>query len=163
VKIRGRIVAILVPMLGAVLPSCGPGEGPPLYPVHGKVMYKGQPAAGATVMLRRLDAEPNTTPPVPVGQVDEEGNFAMAVEDRGAGAPAGKYAALIQWRTKAEGTEEPKPAAASKKAGRSKAVPDKPDGAPDRLAGRYMNPEKSPFQVEIKAGENTLDPFDVSK
>ena len=84
----------------------------------------------------------------------------MAVDDRGAGAPAGKYAVLIQWRTKVEGADAPKPAP---KKGRRAVVTDKPDGVPDRLEGRYMNAEKSPFRVEVKPGENDLEPFDVSK
>jgi hypothetical protein len=152
---RARIAAVWMPTVGMTLRSCGPAAEPPLYPVHGKVMYQGQPAAGATVILRRQDPEPNTTPPGPVGQVDDEGNLSVAVEERGEGAPAGKYAALIQWRARAEGAEEPKPAPAKK--GRRAVVPVKPDGAPGRLVGRYMNAEKSPFRVEVKPGEETID------
>ena len=87
-RIRSRIAVVAMPVLALTLASCGRGDGPPLYPVHGKVMYKGQAAAGATVMFRREDPEPNTTPPVPTGQTDEEGNFSLAVDDqrrRGAG------------------------------------------------------------------------------
>ena len=124
-KIRSRVVVILIPVLAATLVSCGRRDGPPLYPVYGKVMYKGQPAVGATIMFRREDPEPNTTPPVPTGLVDEEGAFSLALEDQSAGAPAGKYAVLIQWRTRGEATDEPKPAP---KKGRSKVVPNKPDG-----------------------------------
>ena len=159
-RIRSRIAVVAMPVLALTLASCGRGDGPPLYPVHGKVMHKGQGAAGATVMFRREDPEPNTTPPVPTGQVDEEGNFSLAVDDQGAGAPAGKYAVLIQWRTRTEGTDAPKPVP---KKGRRYVSPDKPDGVPDRLEGRYMNAEKSRFHVEVKPGENNLEPFDVSK
>ena len=111
-------------MLALALPSCGRRDGPPLYPVHGKVIYKGQPAAGATVILRRQDPEPNTTPPVPAGQVNDDGTFPVAVNERGNGARPGKYAVLIQWRTKVEGSA-PKPAP---KKGRRAVVLDKPDG-----------------------------------
>jgi hypothetical protein len=159
-KNGSRIAAILMPLLALVLPSCGRSDGPPLYPVRGKVMYKGQPAAGATVIFRRQDPEPNTIPPVPAGQVDDDGSFSVAVDERGDGAPAGRYAVLIQWRKKVEGGAEAKPAP---KKGRRYVVPDKPELIPDRLEGRYMNPEKSPFRVEVKPGENDLEPFDVSK
>jgi hypothetical protein len=160
---RSRVAALMMPALAVTLASCGRVEGPPLYPVQGKVIFKGQPASGATVLFRREDPEPNTTPLVPTGLVDEEGKFTLAVDGMGGGAPAGKYAVLIQWRSRAEGAEEPKPAAPAPKKGRRTIVPDKPDGAPDRLQGRYMIAEKSPFHVEVKAGENNLEPFDVSK
>ncbi len=161
---RSRVALLAMPALALTMASCGRGDGPPLYPVEGKVVHNGQPAAGATVMFRREDPEPNTTPPVPTGQADEEGNFALAVDSMGGGAPAGKYAVLIQWRSRAEGADEPKPESkAAPKKGRRTVVPDKPDGAPDRLQGRYMNAEKTPFHVEVKPGENHLEPFDVSK
>jgi hypothetical protein len=166
VTIRRRIPGVWMPILALSLSSCGRSDGPPLYPVHGKVMYKGQPAAGATVILRGLDAAPNTTPPVAAGQVDDEGKFSVAVDERGDGAPAGKYAVLIQWRKKVEGGGEPQPASgpAGKKKGRSRAVPVvASELVPDRLEGRYMNPDKSPFRVEVKPEDNELEPFDVSK
>ena len=53
--------------------------------------------------------------------------------------------------------------ATPKKKARQKFVPDKPDGTPDRLEGRYMKPEKAPFHVEVKPEPNDLEPFDVSK
>ncbi len=161
--IRGRILVLWMP-LAAVLPACGGSDGPPLYPVHGKVMYKGQPAAGATVILRRLDPEPNTTPPVAAGQVEDDGTFSVAVDQRGDGAPAGKYVALIQWRKKAEGGEpKPDPKPAAKKGRRAAAPVVETELVPDRLGGQFMNPDRSPFRVEVKPGANELEPFDVSK
>jgi hypothetical protein len=161
--IRSRL-AVIVPIATALtLVSCGRTDGPALYPVQGKVMYKGQPAVGATVILRRLDPEPNTTPPVPAGQVDDQGSFSVSVDQMGEGVPAGKYAALILWRTKVEGGEPPKPAPKPKKGRRYVPPVVTSELIPDRLAGRYMDPERSPFRVEVKTGDNNLEPFDVSK
>jgi hypothetical protein len=155
-------VAILA-VLALILASCGRGEGPPLFAVHGKVIYKGQPAVGATVMFQREDAAPsgpNSGPLVPVGQADEDGNFAVETGELGYGAPAGKYKVLIQWRTKVDGNTAP-PSAPAKKS-RYKVVADKPDGVPDRLEGRYMKPDTARIRVEVKPETNNLEPFDVS-
>ena len=163
-KNRCRILRVVMPILALSLSSRGRSDGPLLYPVRGKVAYQGQPAAGATVILRRQDPEPNTTPLVPAGQVDDEGSFSVAVDERGDGAPAGKYAVLIQWRQRVQGSAEPKPASrpAMKKGRRAVSI-DKPELIPDRLEGRYMNPDTTPFHVEVKPGENNLEPFDLSK
>jgi hypothetical protein len=158
---RSQIAVIPILSLAAMLASCGPGDGPVLYPVHGKVMFKGQPAEGATVMFQREDAPKTSAPPlVPIGFVDNEGNFSLETEDVGYGAPAGKYRVLIQWRTKGEEIADPR--ANPTKGARSKIVPDKPDGVPDRLQGRYMKAENAKIKVEVKPEENTLQPFDVS-
>jgi hypothetical protein len=158
--IRSQLGVIVPIAIALTLASCGRTDGPALYPVQGKVMYKGQPAVGATVILRRLDPEPNTTPPVPAGQVDDQGSFSVTVDQMGEGAPTGKYVALVLWRTKVEGGEQPKPAP---KKGRRYVPPVTSELIPDRLAGRYMDPERSPFRVEVKPGENNLEPFDVSR
>ena len=84
---RSRVAALMMPVLAVTLASCGRVEGPPLYPVQGKVIFKGQPASGATVLFRREDPEPNTTPLVPTGLVDDEGMFTLAVEQRGRRCP----------------------------------------------------------------------------
>jgi predicted small lipoprotein YifL len=159
--IRSRVAIMAVLALAVTLTSCGRGDGPVLYPVQGKVMYKGQPAVGATVMFQREDGPTTNAPPlVPIGLVDEEGNFSLETEELGYGAPAGKYKVLIQWRTKGE--ESTKPQASLKKGGRFKIVADKPDGVPDRLQGRYMKAENALIKVEVKPEQNTLQPFDIS-
>ena len=157
-RIRSRIAVVAMPVLALSLASCGRGNGPPLYPVHGKVMHEGQAAAGATVMFRR--EVPSPTRPRRSRRANRRGGFPAGRPRPGRRAPAGNYAVLIQWRTRTEGTDAPKPVP---KKGRRYVVPAKPDGVPDRLEGRYMNAEKSKFHVEVKPGENNLEPFDVSK
>jgi hypothetical protein len=165
-KVRSGVGVLTLLGLATVNVSCGRSDGPPLYPVHGKVIYNGQPAVGATVSLRREGpALPGTEalgPLVPSGRVDEDGNFSVALDDFGYGAPVGQYKALIQWRVPGNvSPPEPAPAAKSKKS-RKVVFADKPDGVPDRLQGRFMNPDKSTFVVEVKAEDNALQPFDVS-
>ena len=63
VKIRSRVVVILRSRSSRRRWRRAAGsDGPPLYPVHGKVMYKGQPAVGATVMFRGQGPEPQHDP-----------------------------------------------------------------------------------------------------
>lgn len=158
---RARVTVSIVLPLALALASCGQGDNPALYPVQGKVIFKGQPAEGATVMFQREDAPTTTTVSyVPTGTTDKHGNFALQTQDVGYGAPAGKYKVLIQWRVK--GQDKAEPQANAKKGGRFKIVPDKPDGAPDRLLGRFMKADKTLIKVEVKPENNTLDPFDVS-
>ena len=54
--IRSRALMITMVVLALTLASCGRGDVPALYPVHGKVIFNGQPAEGATVMFQREDA-----------------------------------------------------------------------------------------------------------
>ena len=71
---------------------------------------------------------------------------------------------LIQWRKRVEGGAEPKPAPSpATKRGRRAVSIDKPELIPDRLEGRFMNPDTTPFHVEVKPGENNVDPFDITK
>jgi hypothetical protein len=165
--IRGRRSAFLALVLAASPVSCGRSDGPPLYPVHGKVMFKGQPAAGATVFLRREGPPPPGTealgPLVPSGQVDDQGNFSIRLDQFGDGAPVGDYKALVAWRVKYDGNLSDFAPVSSKKKAKKKLVDDKPDMIPDRLGERFMKPETSPFPVQVKAEKNDLQPFDVTK
>jgi hypothetical protein len=161
-----RVLAVMV--LATAPLACGRTDGPPLYPVHGKVMFNGQPAVGATVYLRREGPAPPKSEAfgdrIPSGRVDEEGNFWIRVDEYGDGAPVGDYKALIAWRVKEEGGAPVAPQATNtkKKKGRKAVAPDKPDFIPDRLGERYMQPDRSPFVVQVKAEDNALQPFDVS-
>src|SRR5262249_11544025 len=103
VMIRTRVAVIAMLALSATLASCGPRGGPALYPVTGKVTYKGEPAAGAQVVLAP-DGPPAPGAPGGGGEppsaiVEEDGRFTVSSGDRGDGAPPGKYKVLITWRT----------------------------------------------------------------
>jgi hypothetical protein len=132
------------------------------------VIYKGEPAVGANVLFQREDdskASPDSNPIVPSGSADESGAFTLQCDALGQGAPAGKYRVLIQWRNRVGGppvADAGTPSGSAKKTGRPKPKPDKPDGAPDRLEGRFMRPDTARFHVEVKPGDNELTPFDVS-
>ena len=165
--IRTRVAVIAMLALSATLASCGPGGGPGLYPVTGKVTYKGEPAAGAQVVLAP-DGPPAPGAPgggePPSAIVEEDGRFTVSSGARGDGAPPGKYKVLITWRTGlAADAAKADEATAKKRRSRAVAKPDKHAMlAPDRLKGRYTDAGKSRLSVEVKAGTNNLDPFDLT-
>jgi len=122
--------------------SCGNSAG--LYPVRGKVLFKGEPASGATVTFVRKGVADPQTEPTPQGVVQEDGTFTLA-GPTGAGALPGEYAVLVEWK---EG--------AGKGRGRAPAL-----NAPDRLKQRYLDPNKPLLKATVEAKSNNLPTFEV--
>src|SRR5437660_990681 len=81
----------------AVLACAGCGNDAGLYPVSGKVLYKGQPAAGATVYFRHKGAADPLREQTPQGVVTEDGSFTLA-GPAGPGALPGEYVVLVEWK-----------------------------------------------------------------
>src|SRR5206468_35759 len=74
---------------------CGPGRRP-VYPVSGKVLVQGRPAAGAQLTFHPVGENgPNAIRPV--AHVDDQGNFRLTSYKEGDGAPAGEYRVTVQW------------------------------------------------------------------
>jgi len=121
--------------------SCGP-SGPKLYPVQGKVMFAGKPAAGALVTLHKTDAE-NSTTPIPSGIVREDGSFQLSTYGPNDGAPAGEYDVAITW------TEE-------------KGNADTGD-LKSKLPLRYSDPKTSQLKATIGNSATTLPTFELTK
>src|SRR5262245_61447417 len=94
-RMRNRVLFTVAAAWSLACSSCGGPEG--LHPVYGKVLYKGEPAAGATVYFHREGGIDPAKPVIPSGVVDEEGNYSLSTLDVGRGAPAGKYAVLVMW------------------------------------------------------------------
>jgi hypothetical protein len=121
-----------------------------LYPVSGKVTYKGQPLSGALVTLH---PKGSTDPRVerPVGYTQEDGTFSVKT-GQNPGAPAGEYIVTVICSRKVE----PKGGSKSKIisfGGDEETV--------DILGGTYANPQTSQILVEIKPGNNELSPIEL--
>ena len=159
---RGAALAILGVALA--LASCGRG-GAPLYPVRGKLTYKGQPAAGASVHFRREgDADGPQGPVFPIGLVDEAGEFRLEMPDGGAGAPAGAYKVLVLWPEAAAACAAPaKGAKPRKPAPGTVASADRngPKSVVDRLKYRYYHLDKPLLEAEVRPESNELPPFEL--
>jgi hypothetical protein len=122
--------------------GCGSSSG--VYPVSGKVLYRGAPAAGATVSFVRKGAADPMREQVPQGVVREDGTFSLA-SPLGNGAPPGEYAVLVEWKV-----------GAGKVKGRSPAL-----SAPDRLKRRYLDPARPLLTTTVEAKANSLPPFEL--
>jgi hypothetical protein len=121
--------------------GCGHANGP--FPVTGKVLYKGEPAVGATVTFLRKEADRSRESPVQ-GVVRDDGSFTLAGPG-GPGALPGEYVVLVEWK---EG--------AGKMKGRAPAL-----SAPDRLKGRYLDPNNPVLTAKIEPAANELPPFEL--
>jgi hypothetical protein len=121
--------------------ACGNSSG--LYPVTGKVLVNGEPAAGATLTFIRK-GEAGAADPIPQGIVRADGTFTLA-GPAGEGAAPGEYIVLVEWK---EG--------AGKVPGRSPAL-----NAPDRLNRKYLDAEHPLLTATVEAKTNVLPPFEL--
>jgi hypothetical protein len=134
-------VSLLVPWLAFSI-GCGNSAG--IYPVSGKVLYRGAPAVGATVTFVRKDPATRLQEQTPQGVVRDDGTFSLA-SPLGTGAPPGKYAVLVEWKVGAGQTR-----------GRSPGL-----SAPDRLERRYLDPDRPLLTATVEAKTNSLPPFEL--
>jgi len=119
-----------------------------LYPVQGKVLYKDQPVAGAQVVLRPQDENPNFAgeqkekQPLAFGTVGEDGTVVMRSDYQGQalgeGVAPGTYDVLITWY------------------GADAKTPDK---SVNKLPAKYSDQSKPAYTVTVKPEKNVLEPF----
>ncbi len=121
--------------------SCRRHEQRPVYPVTGKVLFRGQPAEGAQVTLFPVD-DKDPKRPRPGGQVRRDGSFRLSTYLSYDGAPPGRYAVVIVYRSPEKKEDDE-------------------NRGPDLLQGRYADPKTTPLKVEVKEGPNNLEPFNL--
>ncbi|AWM39950.1 hypothetical protein GobsT_16550 [Gemmata obscuriglobus] len=120
--------------------GCGAGGPPPAQPTRGEVRLQGKPVAGAWVVLTATEGD-KARAMKPFGRTGPDGTFRLRTYEGEDGAPAGEYAVTITW-------PGPPP----------KGDPDATEG-PDRLKGRFADPAKARWKVQIAPGDNTLPAF----
>ena len=90
-----KLVLCQMAVLALACASCSNNNN--IYPVSGKVTYKGSPAAGATVFFRRPGGDRMNDQMI-MGIVQEDGCFELVCGSRGKGVPPGAYDVLIEWK-----------------------------------------------------------------
>jgi hypothetical protein len=123
------------------LPSCANGRKP-VYPVTGQVFCDKKPAAGATVVFHPVGAKAEEALR-PAGQVDADGVFRLTTYNQNDGAPDGEYLITVEWRPKKKTPFEADP--------------------PDRLQGRYSNPQTSGLRARVERGNNEVQAFHLKE
>lgn len=135
------VLGLACGLLAAAAAGCGnPSESgrPDLFPVSGRVLVGGKPAAGVTV---NFHPQPASASPqlVPTATTEADGTFHLRTFAPADGAPHGDYVVTASWWTHSDGGDDAQPI--------------------DRLRGRYSNPAQSPLKAQITAGPNELSPF----
>ncbi len=127
-----------------LIASCSSSER--LHIVRGKILVNGKPAAGAMLVFHPEGGGMQSTPATAIAS--EDGTFHLVTGPK-SGARAGKYVVTVVW---------PDP---TKKPNEKQLMMGLAPDAPDLLAGRFANPKSSTLRVEIKSGENDLEPMDL--
>jgi hypothetical protein len=115
-----------------------------LYPVSGKVLYNGLPAAGAAVFFYRQGANPLEEQMV-MGVGRDDGRFELVCGPWGKGAPPGEYDVAVEWKP-----------IIGQRGGN-------PLRAPDRLNGRYSELNHLRLRATLEAKPNELPAFELTE
>jgi hypothetical protein len=166
-NLRVRSCSFLLPWAAfgcLALAGCGNPAGH--YPVNGRVLYKGEPASGAVVYFHQEGPSATATETLPVGIADEDGNFHLSRDGIGDGCPPGKYAVLVEWKGKAEGSAAGAnlvPVKGKSKAKSKEFTVNKQMARQgiDRLKGRYFDISKPMLHAEVLPQSNSLPPFEI--
>jgi hypothetical protein len=124
-----------------LLPACSGEQRKPVFPVQGKVLFEGKPAAGAVVFFHPVGpAGPDALRPR--ATVEADGTFRLTTYKGPDGAPVGEYDVTVVWtRPSRRGDEE----------------------GDSLLPARYRARATSKLRVEVKEQPNELPPFKLTR
>jgi hypothetical protein len=123
-----------------VLAGCGDSDGVKVYPVKGKVLFKGKPmVGGGAIALFPVGDQPGKTAG---GTIADDGTFTLMTYRDGDGSMTGEFKVTITQEVFQEGaiTEDGQPP--------SQATSDVP--VADRIPEKYANPDESTLTLTVK-------------
>ena len=146
-------LAVLMFVMGLVglwtFAGCSKSSGPKLYPVRGKITYKGAPVDGANVMFRAVDGNASGA-----GRTDASGAYQITSQ-WGTGLPEGEYLVSV---TKFE----ERPMAAEEKETYNPQLANMEAPPPKSLIPmKYQSPEQSGLKASVSKSGVTFD-FDLT-
>jgi hypothetical protein len=155
---RARAMRLAAAVAAAAGLSCAPtGDHPPVYPVKGKVTYKGNPITEGSVVYE-LEAsgdakgspgEPGAGPLRGTGRIQADGTFQLSAFPGALGMPEGHYKVGISSR---RGHTE---------VGVLEAGPKLKKGNQDVLHGQYADPKTSGLKDEVVNNRPNEPSFDL--
>jgi hypothetical protein len=154
----GRAGRVAIAISTGVCFACSQPSGghPPVYPVNGKVLYKGQPIAGGFVIYELEGADAKGSPADPgggplraTGRIEPDGRFRLMAFSGVEGVPEGHYTVGISSRPQRTENGVLGSAGAVKK------------GDPDVLRGRYADPRTSGLRAEVVKDGANAPTFDL--
>ena len=137
-----RQFAVVVILIGSLtgFSACGP-SGPELHSVQGRVFFMDQSAAGAQVVFHPTGGAASQGA-LANGAVKPDGSFTLSTYPHGEGARAGEYEVLVTWFP--ENAREL-------------------DNPQNKLPAKYSRHGDAQLKATVKAGENKLEPFRLTK
>jgi hypothetical protein len=134
-------VILSVLLVTASLSGCAKSDHQAVYPVRGRVFYRGKPTANAMVTFHPVsDNRPETVRPV--GRVDNQGYFTLTSYAKDDGAPEGEYQVTVVWFL------------ASRPVGDETV-------SKNYLPEKYGRVESSHLRVSVPKGGTELQPFEL--
>jgi hypothetical protein len=138
----------------AVLPAAGCGQGPPLAPVGGKLVWQGKPLANVEVTFHP-DPDQGNRGPSSRGVTDADGHYELRceVDGRASAVPGAHRVVLVDLNAvgsappRGRGKRGPAPAGVKR-------------GAASRLPAGFTDATETPLKAQVPAGggEINLDP-----
>lgn len=143
--VSGMMAATL--LVVCVAGGCGKSTGPKLYPVNGKVTYKGAPVDGANVMFRAVDGNASGA-----GRTDANGVYQITSQ-WGSGLPEGEYLVGItkfEQPPMTQGEEEEGPY-------NPQLANMEPPPPKSLIPTKYASPERSGLKATVSKSGGTSD------
>ena len=146
---RMKWTGVATGLTAAILFGCGDQRpvGPQVFPVQGKLLFDGEPMAGARITLHRV-GEAEGGEHYPRATTDEQGVYQLSTLVSEDGAPEGNYVMVVYW-------PDPK-VVARDPYGEGDKLP------PDLLRRRFATPDASNLRATIPDAPTRLLPVDLN-